>query len=72
MKYNFQDIHTALSPEQIKEALDLKSIIPYNDKIHVIGCEMSPTPVNHFTESDWYHSSTVRVFDKIFTLAAHS
>ena len=71
MSNSFQDEPNALRPEQVKEALDLRSISPHKHRVEVIGCQTRPLPApgSSNSEYNWHHPSVDLVRKKIFTLA---
>ncbi|XP_012261903.1 ADP-ribosylation factor-like protein 3 [Athalia rosae] len=68
---NKQDSSNALRPDQVKEALDLRSIPPNKHKVEVIGCQTRPLPdlPEGITTYTWHHPSIEVVRKKICTMA---
>ncbi|XP_015606658.1 ADP-ribosylation factor-like protein 3 [Cephus cinctus] len=71
---NKQDSPNALRPDQVKEALDLRSIPANKHKIEVIGCQTRPLPEvsQDVNEHSWHHPSVDVVRKKIFAMAVSS
>ncbi|XP_043279112.1 ADP-ribosylation factor-like protein 3 [Venturia canescens] len=71
---NKQDEQNALRLEQVKDALDLRSISPHKHKVEVIGCQTRPLPETALSQSEynWHHSSVDELRKKIFSLAVPS
>lgn len=71
---NKQDSMNALKPDQVKEALDIRSIPSKKHKVEVIGSQTRPLPKlpPDVKEHTWHHPSVETVRRKIFAMATSS